>query len=75
MEKSEFNKKIGLYLRKIRLEKNWTQTELASKVNSDFQNISRVERGILSPTLYWLNNIAEALEMNLGDLINNAIKE
>jgi transcriptional regulator with XRE-family HTH domain len=75
MEKSEFNKKIGRYLRDIRLEKKWTQAELASKVNSDFQNISRIERGIISPTLYWLNNITDALEINLGDFIKNALKQ
>jgi transcriptional regulator with XRE-family HTH domain len=75
MDKSEFNKKIGQYLKKKRLEKKWTQAELAGKVGIDFQNISRIERGTISPTLYWFNNIAEALEVNLGDFIKNALIE
>jgi len=75
MEKSEFNKKIGKYLKEKRLEKKWSQAELASKVGIDFQNISRIERGAISPTLYWFNSIAEALEINFGDFIKNALKE
>lgn len=75
MEKKEFNRKIGLYLKKVRLQKKMTQLELASRIGVDFQNISRIERGILSPTLYWLNNITEALEINLGDFINDALKQ
>jgi transcriptional regulator with XRE-family HTH domain len=74
MEKEEFDKKIGQYLKKKRLQKKWTQAELASKINIDFQNISRIERGTISPTLYWFKNITDALEMNLGDFIKNALK-
>lgn len=51
-----------------------TQAELASKIGADFQNISRIERGTISPTLYWFNSIADALEVNLGDFIKNALK-
>jgi transcriptional regulator with XRE-family HTH domain len=75
MEKAEFNKKIGHYLREKRLEKKLNQAELGGKVGIDFQNISRIERGIISPTLFWFNNIAEALEIDLGDFIKNALKE
>ena len=74
MEKSEFDKKIGQYLKKKRLQKKWTQAELASKINIDFQNISRIERGTVSPTLYWFKKITDVLEMNLGDFIKNALK-
>ncbi|MBI5538662.1 MAG: helix-turn-helix transcriptional regulator [Bacteroidia bacterium] len=74
MEKSEFNKKIGQYLKKKRLQKKLTQAELASIIGNDFQNISRIERGVLSPTLYWLSKVTDALEMNLGDFIKNALK-
>jgi transcriptional regulator with XRE-family HTH domain len=74
MEKSEFNKKIGQYLKEKRLQKKWSQAELASKINIDFQNISRIERGLVSPTLYWFHKITDALEINLGDFITNALK-
>lgn len=74
MEKSEFNKKIGQHLKKKRLQKKITQAELASKIGADFQNISRIERGVISPTLYWLSKVTDALEMSLGDFIKNALK-
>jgi len=74
MEKSELNKKIGIYLKKKRLKKKLTQAELASKVGTDFQNISRIERGSINLTIYWLSKITDALEMNMGDFIKNAIK-
>ena len=75
MEKKEFNKKMGKYLKKERLRRGVTQLELASKIGTDFQNISRIERGEVSPTLYWFNKITEALEMRLGDFVNDAFDD
>ena len=36
-----FDKQFGLYVKKKRLEKGWSQSELASRVENNFQNISR----------------------------------
>ncbi len=73
MEKSkinlQFDKQFGLYVKKKRLEMNWSQAYLASKMGNNFQNISRLERGEISPTLYWCYNLAEAFEMKFEDLV------
>lgn len=62
MEKSAFNKSFGLYVRKVRMEKGLTQQQLADRMDLDFQYISRIERGLISPTLYWILDLAKALE-------------
>lgn len=75
MDKEEFNKKLGQYLKKKREQKKWSQAELASKLGNNFQNISRVERGEISPTLYWYSRLAEVFEMELHIFIKNALKD
>lgn len=65
----QFDKQFGLYLRKKREEKGWTQPELASRVENNFQNISRMERGEITPTLFWCYKLALAFEMDLPDLL------
>ncbi|MCK9421230.1 MAG: helix-turn-helix transcriptional regulator [Bacteroidales bacterium] len=72
MEKEEFNRKLGAYIRKKRLEKKWTQEMLADKMGNNFQNISRIERGELSPTLFWCSKLAKIIEIDLFDFIKEA---
>jgi len=74
MEKTEFNKKLGLYIKKKRLQNKWSQAMLADKLGNNYQNISRIERGELSPTLFWCSKLAEAFEMDLHNFIKNALK-
>jgi transcriptional regulator with XRE-family HTH domain len=69
MEKADFNKKLGEFVKRKRLEKKWTQPELASRLQNNFQNISRLERGETSPTLYWCYQLAEAFDLEMEDLI------
>jgi ribosome-binding protein aMBF1 (putative translation factor) len=38
-------------------------------LGNNAQNISRLERGEVSPTLYWLKNLSEAFDVNLTQLI------
>jgi ribosome-binding protein aMBF1 (putative translation factor) len=65
----QFDKQFGQFVKKKRLELNWSQADLAAKVGNNYQNISRLERGEISPTLYWCYKLAEAYEINLADLI------
>ena len=69
MNKSEFDTKLGLYVRELRTSKGWSQQILASKMGNNFQNISRLERGELSPTFYWICQLASVFEMNLKDFV------
>lgn len=75
MEKQEFNRKLGAFIRKKRLEKGWTQEILADKMGNNFQNISRIERGKLSPTLFWCSKLAEIFELEFYLFIMEALNE
>jgi len=69
MDKNQFNKLFGEFIRQKRIAKNWSQSELADKLNNNFQNISRLERGEISPTLYWIDGLAKAFDELLSDII------
>jgi len=66
---SQFDKKFGQFVKKKRTEFNWSQADLAAKVGNNYQNISRLERGEISPTLFWCYKLADAFEMDLADVI------
>lgn len=65
----QFDKYFGQYVKKKRTEKGWTQEELADKVDNNFQNISRLERGEITPTLFWSYKLAKAFDMEFEDMI------
>lgn len=73
MQKSKLNKRFdnlfGRFVKKKRLEKGWSQAELASRIENNFQNISRLERGEITPTLFWCYKLANAFEMDLPELL------
>jgi transcriptional regulator with XRE-family HTH domain len=69
VNKEKFNKKFGQFVFKKRTELGMTQSKLASLIGNNAQNISRLERGEVSPTLYWLTLLAKAFEMKLSELI------
>lgn len=70
MEKSAFNRAIGKQIRNTRLKLELTQAELADKLGLDYQYISRLERGQISPTLFWLYDFCSALEIDIEDFIH-----
>ena len=70
MEKSAFNKALGIYIRKVRLQRGLTQQMLADKMGLDFQYISRIERGLISPTLFWLSELSRALNYKETEFYN-----
>lgn len=70
MDKAEFNKLFGEYLKSVRTEQGLTQLDLASIMNVNPQNISAIERGEVSPTLFWIHKLSAALNINTGDFIS-----
>lgn len=71
MEKPDFNIVFGKFVRFKRTEKGWSQSELAAKLGHNYQNVSRIERGEISPTFYWcFELLAPAFELSCSDLIN-----
>lgn len=59
---------IGNNIKKIRLEKNIKQKELAQKLNVSASMIAQYESGERTPKLETVRKIAEALGVYIGDL-------
>jgi putative transcriptional regulator len=60
---------LGKHIASLRIKKKMTQAELAYRCDKDMQSISRLERGKINPSIYFLVEIAEALELPLQKLI------
>jgi transcriptional regulator with XRE-family HTH domain len=65
MEKTAFNKVFGEFVREKRIALNLSQAQLSDKMALDYQYISSVERGLVSPTLYWIVGLANAMDLSL----------
>ena len=68
MKKKEFNKKLGMCICRIRLKKGLTQADVSALLGKNPQNISRIERGLISPTLFWIFNFAKCLEIHPDEI-------
>jgi transcriptional regulator with XRE-family HTH domain len=68
MEKAEFSLLFGAFIKKLRQENKMTQPELADKLGNNFQNISAIERGEFTITIYTAQKIANAFEISLSSL-------
>jgi len=62
MDKKEFGKKIKL----ARVECDFTQAQLAEKINTKQKNISRYETGSSMPSIETLSKIAQVLKKKVG---------
>src|ERR1700756_5497938 len=60
---------IGEYLRAKRQERNWWQREVAKRASVAISTVSRVESGELLPTVDLLVRLADALEIDLIELL------
>lgn len=69
MDKLVFNKRLGEYIRQKRMELKLSQPQLADRLGLDYQYISRVERGLISPTLYWIVGLSNAMDLPLETFI------
>lgn len=74
MDKTEFNIKFGAFVKAKREGLGLSQSKLAARIGNNYQNISRLERGEVSPTLFWCTLLADALEIDLGKLINEFLE-
>lgn len=63
------SKKLGENLKKIRTNKNITQTELAEKLGVDKSFVSNLENGKTNPTLSTITNLAHALGVLANELL------
>lgn len=70
IEKKDFLIKLGANVKALRVKKGLTQQELGLAIGKEQQHIYRVEAGTVSLTVYFLAQIAEALDVNIADLID-----
>ena len=68
---------FGKRLKQLRINKDWSQSDLAAKLKIDTQRVSKFERGITRPPLEVLPKLAELFEVSLDYLItgNSYIEE
>ncbi len=70
MEKdSVFLQKLGKRVRDLRQQKGLSLVDFASIVDKDYQSLQRVERGSVNPTIQYLKQLADGLEMELWELL------
>jgi transcriptional regulator with XRE-family HTH domain len=67
---SDFLLAMGLRIRELRMEKGWSQQELAYRVGMEKSNLSVIETGKSNPQLLTLAKIASALEVQPFSLIH-----
>ena len=68
MDKAVFSLLFGAYLKDLRKQNNMTQPELADKLGNNFQNISAIERGEFTITIYTAKKFADAFKIELSML-------
>lgn len=68
------NKKLlqrfGYHLRELRQAAGLTQEELANDADIPINQVGRIERGEINPTLSTLYALSEALKKRLPELLN-----
>lgn len=68
----EAKEKYGLILDiadeilRLRIEKGWSQAELARRAETKQANISRLESGLLNPSVNFLQKVAKALDADIS---------
>ena len=63
--------KLGLIVKKLREEKGLSQTELAYKIGKDQPSINRLEKGNVNPSIIYLLQICEGLEISIDELVKS----
>lgn len=61
-------KKLGENVKKIRMGKGITQTQLGKNIGVDKSFISNIENGKSNPTLSTITSLAKALEVSINEL-------
>lgn len=65
----QFSKRVGLIVRQLRLERGWSQQELADRMSYERSRIGRLELGQTAITVDMLLVIANALQVDIHTLL------
>ncbi|MBQ7763944.1 helix-turn-helix transcriptional regulator [bacterium] len=69
--KDKRKKKLALNIKAERTRKGYTQFELAEKINMSESSISLIERGIQTPSVLVVYDIAKVLNIDINELFKN----
>jgi transcriptional regulator with XRE-family HTH domain len=61
--------KLGIFLAQLRKDRKLTQKELADKLYVSVSTISKWEKGVSTPNIYFLEKLAEVLQVPAVELI------
>ena len=60
---------VGKRIKKLRAEAKLNQSQLAEKADIDTNNLSRIERGLTTPTLETVLKLSNALSITPNDIL------
>lgn len=63
-------KSFAEHVKNLRRKKKLTQIDVSSRMGKDQQSLQRVESGKVSPSLYYLHELAEGLDVSIKELVN-----
>jgi transcriptional regulator with XRE-family HTH domain len=70
VKKEELQMKIGQRIVDLRLQKGWSQADLARACGKDRQSLERMENGKVTPSVYSIFEITKALEISMSKFFN-----
>jgi transcriptional regulator with XRE-family HTH domain len=68
LDKNSILINFGKNLRLTRLEKGFTQEQLANELNVEISQISRIERGVINTSVTTLYSISKILNVDVSEL-------
>ncbi len=74
MNDSQFLQEIGARIKKLRIDKNISQNELAMLCDFEKASMSRIESGQTNTTILTLRKICSALDVHICDLMEDREK-
>ena len=66
-EKATFGKRIGDHLRTIRKKHQWSQERLSLSAGYTTTYVSKIERGLYSPSLHTIWRLARTMNLSLTE--------
>ena len=73
MTNEDYLQRLGIKLKILRNIKKLSQDDIANELNIDKSYYSKVERGLTNPTIVYLRNLAQILEIELNELVDEHI--
>ena len=70
MKKEEIYIKIGLKIRELRIERNFSIQQFSDLLNIEYNNLIRIEKGRTNPTISTLYKISQFLDIKLSEIVD-----